>query len=772
MTSLSTKQPLLKRGFLPGLFSVFCLLVMQVSSVSGQTVVWSDNFDAPSGGANNNNAGAGWTLNSGGSGSNQWFINTGSSFGCSTSGNALKISCTGFLCGFLGGPNEPIYQAASSNDRTAVSPNINTTGLSNLTLSFVFQCAGVSNQDYGTVAFSADGGTTWTDLAGRFESVSSCSTYTAAIPSQYWNISNFKMRFRWVESNAAAGNDPPFTVDNIQITTPGSVCTPPTVSAGSNVSICAGGSTSIGGSPTASGGSESGAYVYSWTPATGLSSTTAANPMANPAATTTYTVTVHRGTPSCSASSQVTVTVNTPVALSITAAGSTTICPGQTVGLSGTAGFTGYNWSLPGGGTASTQAITATQVGSYGLTATDANGCTSTASALSVSAGNADVLAVTASGPLSFCSGQSVTLSAAAGYSNYVWSDGATGQTHEITESGTYSVSAEGGSCGAISTDYVVTVAPAQTLNVTPSGSITLCQGETVTLTADAGFSNYTWSNNTTGSELTVTQAGNYNVTATDGNGCSAVSSFVNVSYNPVFTVGVTPSGNVNVCEGESITLTAQSGFSNYTWSNSSQGPTLTVSSAGFYSVSAENGLGCTGSSQVVNVSVIDVGDIDFTWVQTDIPIYTVQFTSGVIANTYLWDFGNGATSTEANPTYTFPFDGNYQVSLTVETDCGDGSISKQVNVIKTGFEFLPGVGAINILPSADGNGIMISMTNPEHLQMSINVLDMSGRTVMSENFNAQGDTNKILNVSDLPKGVYLICIGNQHGLVARKWVR
>ena len=64
---------------------------------------------------------------------------------------------------------------------------------------------------------------------------------------------------------------------------------------------------SIGGSPTASGGAGSG-YTYSWSPSTGLSSATAANPTAAPAATTSYTVTVNDGV-STAVSDSVIVTV-------------------------------------------------------------------------------------------------------------------------------------------------------------------------------------------------------------------------------------------------------------------------------------------------------------------------------------------------------------------------------------------------------------------------------------------------------------------------------
>ena len=60
--------------------------------------------------------------------------------------------------------------------------------------------------------------------------------------------------------------------------------------AGRDVVLCYGDTGIIGGSPTASGGS--GAYNYSWSPSTGLSSTTVSNPRAFPTVQTTYTVTV------------------------------------------------------------------------------------------------------------------------------------------------------------------------------------------------------------------------------------------------------------------------------------------------------------------------------------------------------------------------------------------------------------------------------------------------------------------------------------------------
>jgi len=88
-----------------------------------------------------------------------------------------------------------------------------------------------------------------------------------------------------------------------------SVVSAPTVSL-SNSTICSGNSVTLSG---ASGGAS-----YAWTPSTGLSSTTVANPVATPTATTTYSVTV-TGVSGCTATGTSTVTVlSTPAAPTIT----------------------------------------------------------------------------------------------------------------------------------------------------------------------------------------------------------------------------------------------------------------------------------------------------------------------------------------------------------------------------------------------------------------------------------------------------------------------
>ncbi len=97
-------------------------------------------------------------------------------------------------------------------------------------------------------------------------------------------------------------NDVVYAFKSVSITNPNAL----TANAGADRSIIVGGSTTLGGSPSALGGVAP--FTYEWSPTTGLNDPNAANPLAQPITTTTYTLTVTDGFNTI-ATDEVTVTV-------------------------------------------------------------------------------------------------------------------------------------------------------------------------------------------------------------------------------------------------------------------------------------------------------------------------------------------------------------------------------------------------------------------------------------------------------------------------------
>lgn len=158
-----------------------------------------------------------------------------------------------------------------------------------------------------------------------------------------------------------------------------------------------------------------------------------------------------------------------------------------------------------------------------------------------------------------------------------------------------------------------LTVTPTPTApTITPGGTVDLCFGEDTVLTASGatGSQTYLWSNASTTTAVTVGTADTYTVQVVD-QGCFSLASAattVNVS-SPIATPTVTPVGPVNICAGESTTLTAAgaTGTQTYLWNNSSTTSAITVSTTGTYTVQIQDG-NCTSAAStgvVVNVSAI-----------------------------------------------------------------------------------------------------------------------------------------------------------------------
>jgi gliding motility-associated-like protein len=332
------------------------------------------------------------------------------------------------------------------------------------------------------------------------------------------------------------------------------------------------------------------------------------------------------------------------------------LCPGGSVTLhaSGGVGSSGYSWT-PGSSTADSLVVTSS--GNYSVSIFD--GCfTETLSATIGSSGSMPVVSI--NGTYSICQGDTAAVSGNS-TDNFLWSDGTTLNTMDVTMAGDYFLSASN-SCGVDTAFFSVadlgTSLPAPIL----TGDTLVCDNIATTLMAN-GASTYVWSNPmmASGGSFTTTTAGNYYVIA--DNTCGSDTTFFTITTGS--TPDIDPIANVSICDGVSATITA-TGASNYVWSDNSTGNTFTTSNVGNYFVSSTSICG-TDSEQftILSSGSAPAGMISgnlFTCEPNSSSTLTV---SG--GDSYLWSTGN-TTTTE---TYTT----NTSGTVTVINSCGQDII-------------------------------------------------------------------------------------------------
>ncbi|MGA2297797.1 MAG: peptidoglycan DD-metalloendopeptidase family protein [FCB group bacterium] len=281
----------------------------------------------------------------------------------------------------------------------------------------------------------------------------------------------------------------------------------------------------------------------------------------------------------------------------ITASGSTNICQGDSVTLTAGAGIS-YLWSNG----ASTQSIIVKSSGSFTVNVTNANGCSATSAPTVVTVNQLPIATITSNGSTSLCQGDSVTLTASVGNS-YLWNNGATTQSIVVKNSGSYSVTVTNANgCSATSSPTIVTMSQAPIATITPGGPTTFCQGDSVLLTSSLANS-YLWSNGATSQNIIVKTSGNYYVKVTNANGCSANSSTTTVTVNTLPIATITLSGSTTFCRGDSVTLTVDI-IGTYLWNNGATTQSINVLNSGNYFVKVTNAIGCSATSSTMTITV------------------------------------------------------------------------------------------------------------------------------------------------------------------------
>ncbi|MBI2967486.1 MAG: gliding motility-associated C-terminal domain-containing protein [Bacteroidetes bacterium] len=677
------------------------------SSAGSSTVFWSDDFFS---------SGAGWTLNTNGPGTNgnipnYWIVNSISGCACGN-GNYLHVTCDASGLGCTSGdclyndtpPFPPFFPDDPTSDKIAVSPTIPTSGYTGITLSFQWVADGAAANDYCKLRLSDDGGSTWNELSTEYSGTTICGQASIALPSNYENQPDFKFAFRWVNQANGNGSDPPFGVDDIELSVSAAApaCTlsqsftvtepNPFIVNPSKTDVTCPGSNDGSITINVSGGTTP--YTFNW------SNSQTINPVSG-LASGTYTVTI-TDSKGCSTISTTTLTeagslvINTSVT-SATCGNNDGSANANVSG--GTQPFT-YLWSnSQTGSTASS--LTA---GFYTVTVTDSKGCSGTSTATVNSSGGPST-AIAESSPACFGGNNGTATAAVSGGTppySYNWSSGQTASNATGLSSGTYYLTVtDAVLCQSF--DTAVITDPAA-ISVTLSVIDATCGSNDGSVTASAtggtGTLTYLWSNSQTGSSITGLGAGNYYITVTDAKGCTETDS-TSVAGIGGASLSLNSSGDVS-CNGGSdgfININVSSGSPPYTfaWSNGASIEDISGIPDGIYIVSVTDNAGCLALD---TFTITEPSAIATTTGKTDascgVPDGSAWASASGGAPGYSFLWSNSATTSNITGIPA----GNYFVTITDSKGC---TKTDTVAVNETGAATL-GINTVTDVSCSGGN--------------------------------------------------------------------
>ena len=277
----------------------------------------------------------------------------------------------------------------------------------------------------------------------------------------------------------------------------------------------------------------------------------------------------------------------------------------------------------------------------------------------------------------SYCAGSAFTTTLDAGNAGatYLWNDGSTSQTLNVSTAGTYSVTVTNANNCSASDAITITEKAAPVVNL--GNDFSYCVGSTLSAILDAQNTGatYLWNDNSTNQTLTVTTAGTYSVIVTDANSCVGKDTIV-VTEDVALIVDL--GTDQSYCAGTAFTTTlnAQYTGATYLWNDNSTNQTLTVTTAGTYSVIVTDLNGCEGKDTIdITESALPI--VNLGTVTSYCAGSTMTLDAGNAGSTYLWS--DGSTSQTLNISAA----GIYSVTVTNANNCSaSGTITITENAV------------------------------------------------------------------------------------------
>lgn len=400
--------------------------------------------------------------------------------------------------------------------------------------------------------------------------------------------------------------------------------------------------------------------------------------------------------------------------------------------------------------------------------------CASTRTQVTATVNPKPTAGLTPNGTINLCEGQSQVLTAT-GTGNYSWLKdntlvpGQTNSTLTVNQTGGYkAVVTNTFNCADTSVVANVTVNPKPIVNL--GNDTAVCANVPLTLNAGNPGAAYLWNDNSTNSTLTATASGQYRVKVTNSFNC-ATSDTINIAHLAVPVVNL--GNDTMICNVQPLTLNAANPGAAYQWNTGATSQTISVNTAGIYSVNVTNANNCIGTD-AISITVMPQPENDgfnfeplFNEAMGKVRFEPINQAPNY---TYAWDFGDGNTSTQTSPVHTYAAAGDYLVTMDVSNGCTDTSVTLMIKV-----DFTLGTVTVTknnidmkLYPNPAQDQLNLELVGDNIYFRNIALYNVIGQKVV-EVHTSKTVTEKV-NINQLPAGMYILKAETDKGTVMRKF--
>lgn len=343
-----------------------------------------------------------------------------------------------------------------------------------------------------------------------------------------------------------------------------------------------------------------------------------------------------------------------------------------------------------------------------------------------------------------FCEGNTYFLDATYPNSDYLWQDGSTTSSIEVTGNGIYSVIVTN-ECG--STEDSIEIDFTREPKVDLGIDRVVCSGYILTPERYNNAKNFRWSNGVEDSSIVISESGIYALTVENECGTAIDSVSITIENEPSIYLGE----DRFVCPGYILTYENSNNATSFIWSNGVQDSSIVIYESGTYTLTVENN--CGTHSESVNITILNEPIVELGEDRIVCPGYILSYKKPSNATNFRWSNDIDDTAIIINKSGIY--------ALTIENKCGTASDSVNIIIPNLKDLFIPNI----ITPNNDEINEYFEV-DERILGSEIQIYNRYGRLVY-ENMSYKNEWNG----SNLSDATYYYQIKSNCGEIIKGWI-